>query len=85
MGAQHRASGLVIWSGELFPEWQGQALIGGLVSRALIRVSLDKDGAQELERYSWDERVREVEQGPSGALWVLEDGRRGRLLRLTPN
>ena len=78
-------SGLVVWSGGLFAEWQGQALIGGLVSRALIRVSLDGNSARELERYSWDERVREVEQGPDGALWVLEDGRRGRLLRLTPN
>ena len=78
-------SGLMIWSDGLFPDWQGQALIGGLVSRALIRVSLNKNGVQELERYSWGERVREVEQGPDGALWVLEDGRRGRLLRLTPN
>ncbi|SPF75902.1 Aldose sugar dehydrogenase YliI [Aliiroseovarius pelagivivens] len=77
-------SGLVIWADGLFPEWQGQALIGGLVSRALIRVSLDNGNAQEMERYSWGERVREVEQGPDGAVWVLEDGRRGRLLHLSP-
>ena len=38
--------------------------------------------AREAERFEWDERVREVEQGPEGALWVLEDG--GRLLKLTP-
>lgn len=78
-------SGLVIYSGDLFPDWLGSALIGGLVSRALIRVRLAPDAATEIERFSWDTRVREVEQGPDGALWVLEDGRNGRLLRLTPN
>lgn len=77
-------SGLVIYSGEMFPDWQGNAFIGGLVSRALIRVTIDGDTAREAERFSWDRRLREVEQGPQGALWVLEDEAGGRLLRLTP-
>jgi len=77
-------SGLIIYSGDLFPEWKGDALIGGLVSQALIRVSISGGRAEERERFSMGKRIREVEQGPDGALWVLEDGRGGRLLRLTP-
>lgn len=81
-------SGLVIYQGGLFSDWQGDALIGGLRSRALIRVDLAEqtDGtmAAEVERFDMGARIREVEQGPEDALWVLEDGDGGRLLRLTP-
>ena len=77
-------SGLVIYDGDLFVDWQGDALIGGLVSRALIHVALEKDAAKEAERFKWGSRIREIEQGPEGALYVLEDGSNGRLLKLTP-
>ena len=77
-------SGLVIYDGEMFKDWMGDAFIGGLRSQALIRVDLDDDAAKEAERFSWGRRIREVEQGPSGALWVLEDGGGGRLLKLVP-
>jgi glucose/arabinose dehydrogenase len=77
-------SGLVIYDGDLFAGWKGSALIGGLVSRALIQVALQGDKAEEAERFEWGERIREVEQGPEGALYVLEDGDGGRLLKLTP-
>lgn len=76
-------SGLVIYSGTGFPDWTGDAFIGGLVSRALIRVDLSGDTATEAERFRWGKRVREVEQGPDGNLWVLEDRDGGRLLKLT--
>lgn len=75
-------SGLVIDTGARFPQWKGHAWLGGLVSKALIRVKLSGTKAAEVERFSWDKRVREVEQGPDGALWVLEDRKQGRLLRL---
>jgi glucose/arabinose dehydrogenase len=78
-------SGLVIYDGDMFAEWKGSAIIGGLVSRALIRVALKGDTAEEAERFKWGERIREVEQGPEGALYVLEDGSGGRLLKLTPS
>ncbi|ROO37725.1 PQQ-dependent sugar dehydrogenase [Salinisphaera orenii] len=77
-------AGLVIYDGGTFAGWQGDALIGGLVAEALVRVALDGAEAREVERYEWGERVREVEQGPDGATWVLEDGAGGRLLRLMP-
>ncbi len=77
-------SGLIIYSGSLFPDWQGDAFIGGLVSRALVRVEIKGDEASEAERFNMGQRIREVEQGPLGAIWVLEDSREGRLLRLSP-
>ena len=78
-------SGLVIYDGGMFARWKGSALIGGLVSRALILVDLNGDNAKEAERFKWGKRIREVEQGPEGALYVLEDGSGGRLLKLTPS
>jgi glucose/arabinose dehydrogenase len=78
-------AGLEIYEGTLFAGWAGNAFIGGLSSEALIRVALNADGtAAEAGRYAWGKRVREVEEGPDGALYVLEDRDGGRLLRLTP-
>tara|TARA_R110000824_G_scaffold303892_2_gene491762 strand:- start:1254 stop:2420 length:1167 start_codon:yes stop_codon:yes gene_type:complete len=77
-------SGLIFYSGELFPAWKGSAFIGGLASQALIRVSFDGDSAKEAERFLMGNRIREVEQGPDGAIYMLEDGEGGRMLKLTP-
>lgn len=76
--------GLIFYSGDLFPAWKGNAFIGGLASEALIRVSFDGDSAKEAERFLMKNRIREVEQGPDGAIYVLEDGEGGRMLKLTP-
>jgi len=78
-------AGMIFYSGAQFPQWQGSALIAGLASRAIIRVEIDGDTAREAERYDLGARIREVEQGPDGALWVLEDRDGGRLLKLTPS
>ena len=78
---------LMVYKGEMFPEWRGNAFVSGLSSRAIIRIELDGDEAREIERYPMGARIRSVVEGPEGALWVLEDERResrGRLLRLTP-
>lgn len=78
-------SGFVIYDGALFKGWQGDGLMGGLSSRALIRVSFSgSDKAEEVARYAWDKRLREVEQGIDGYLYVLEDGEGARLIRLSP-
>jgi glucose/arabinose dehydrogenase len=58
--------------------------MGALSGRALVRVDIEGRDAREAERFSWNSRVRELAVAPDGALWVLEDGRGGRLLRLTP-
>jgi glucose/arabinose dehydrogenase len=81
-------AGLIIYSGSLFPAWRGSAFLGGMNEPGLVRVPLNgtRAGAPQF----WDmggARIREVEQGPDGAIYLLEDGRRnsqGRLLKLTP-
>lgn len=78
-------SSLVIYSGTLFPQWRGKALIGGLSSQSLVVVAMDGErSAREEIRYAMGQRIREVQQGPDGAVWLLEDGKDARLLELTP-
>lgn len=77
-------SSLMIYSGTAFPQWRGDAFIGALSGQALIRVHLDGTNASKADQWPMGNRIREVEQGPDGAIWLLEDGRRGRLLKLTP-
>src|SRR5688572_3376170 len=71
-------SNLLFYSGNEFPQWQGDALISGLSSQAIIRIEFDGERAREAERYEMGMRVRAIEQGPDGELWILEDGREGR-------
>lgn len=83
-------AGLIIYSGDLFPHWRGDAFIGSMSGQALVRVAIDGDTAAEAERFDMNQRIREVEQGPDGAIWLLEDededaGEGGRLLKLTPS
>ena len=80
-------AGFIIYTGKLFPDWNGNGFIGGLSSQSLVRVEFSGGKAREAQRFDMGKRIREVEQGPDGALWVLEDERNGsggRLLKLTP-
>ena len=77
-------AGFIIYSGSLFPYFRGQGFVGGLASQALIRIQFDGATAKEAARYDMGKRIREVEQGPDGAIWLLEDGPDARLLKLTP-
>ncbi|MBT8106626.1 MAG: PQQ-dependent sugar dehydrogenase [Gammaproteobacteria bacterium] len=75
---------LMIYRGDVFRDWRGDAFAAGLSSRAIVRVDLDGTAAREVERYPMGARIRSVVEGPDGALWVLEDRRDARLLKLTP-
>jgi len=78
-------AGLAFYEGNMFPRWRGSALIGGLASEALVRVTIGKDGnADEAERFDMGHRIRDVAVGPDGAVWLIEDGDPGQLLKLTP-
>jgi glucose/arabinose dehydrogenase len=80
-------AGLIIYSGDLFPEWRGDAFLGALSGQALIRVDLDGDNARKADQWDMGARIREVEQGPDGSIYLLEDedeGTGGRLLKLLP-
>ncbi len=76
---------LMFYNGKMFPQWRGSALIGGMESQSLNRITFDaKGGAQPAERWSVGHRIRDVEAGPDGALWMLEDANPGGLFRVTP-
>ncbi|HEX7802241.1 MAG TPA: PQQ-dependent sugar dehydrogenase [Pseudoxanthomonas sp.] len=77
-------AGFIIYDGNLFPYFRGNGFIGGLASTALIRIQFDGNTGREVSRYPMGQRIREVEQGPDGAIWLLEDGSNVRLLKLTP-
>ncbi|WP_454886313.1 PQQ-dependent sugar dehydrogenase [Sphingomonas oryzagri] len=78
-------AGLAFYDGKLWPQWKGSAFIGGLVSQSLVRIAFDgPNGAREADRWDMGHRIRDVAEGPDGALWVIEDEDEGRLLRLTP-
>jgi glucose/arabinose dehydrogenase len=74
-------SGLVFYEGDEFSEWKGNAFIGGLKSKALVRIGFDDGEPFEAERFSWAKRVRDVEMDHDGAIWVIEDGPNGRLIK----
>jgi glucose/arabinose dehydrogenase len=75
---------LTFYKGTVFP-WDGNALITGLGSKALVRVTFDgKGGATAAQRWNIGERVRDIEEAPDGTLWMLEDGNPGGLFHLTP-
>lgn len=75
---------MILYRGDLFGAWKGQALIAGLAAEALVRVKIDGESATEAARYKIGGRLRSVDEGPDGALWVLEDGAGARLLKVTP-
>ena len=78
-------AGLTFYEGTMFLQWRGSAFVGGLASTALIRIAFDGEVPREAERWDMGTRVRAVVTGPDGALWILEDGSGGRLLRLSSN
>lgn len=80
-------SGMLFYGGDAFPEWKGNLFLGALAKNALIRLELDGDRIVHEERLLTDrrERIRDVRQGPDGAIWVVvDDSRNGKLLRIAP-
>lgn len=79
-------SGLAIYSGDHFPDWQGDLFAGGLVSRDVRRINLDATGkVLGQQAIAIGQRVRDVRQGPDGLLYILTDeSENGRLIRLEP-
>jgi len=78
-------SGMTFYTGDVFPDWRGNLLLGALVARALVRLSLDGQEVTNEERIELGARVRDVRQGPDGAVYVATDEANGRILRLIPD
>lgn len=79
--------GLMVYSGKLWPEWKGDLFIGGLSSQSLVRVDVNGTSASKGDQWNMNSRIREVEEGPDGSIWLLQDGQsgsQGKLLRLRP-
>jgi glucose/arabinose dehydrogenase len=74
----------IFYSGKLWPEWRNQALITGLGTTSIVRVSLEDGTGTEETRTKFDKRIRDIAEAPDGSLYVIEDGPGGRLLQLTP-
>ncbi|MGH8129760.1 MAG: PQQ-dependent sugar dehydrogenase [Steroidobacteraceae bacterium] len=78
-------SGMAFHSGKGYPAWKGQLFVGALAARQLVRLEVDSSGKVRSEqRIAIDGRVREVREGPDGALYLLTDEDAGQLLRVTP-
>ena len=68
----------------MFPQWNGSALVSGMGTQSLNRIVIDGPTAKSAERWAVGHRIRDVEVGPDGALWMLEDANPGALYRVTP-
>jgi glucose/arabinose dehydrogenase len=79
-------SGMAFYTGSLFPAWQGNLFVGGHATNDLVRLVLQKDRVVGEERLlkEVNERIRDVRQGPDGAIYVLTDTAKGRMLKLVP-
>ena len=74
----------IIYRGDMFADWRGQAIIAAMDPTAIVRVAFDGESAREVARIPFEKRLREIVEAPDGAIWVLEDKAGARLLRLSP-
>lgn len=79
-------SGMAFYSGDAFPEWQGDLFVGGLKVTSLVRLELDGHSVTHEERMLQDLglRIRDVVEGPEGALYLLTDEDNGQVLKISP-
>jgi glucose/arabinose dehydrogenase len=77
-------SGMAFYSGDLFAEWQGNLLVGALRYQLVARLVLDGDTVTHEERIDIGMRIRDLRQGPDGAVYLLTDEPNGKVLKLTP-
>ena len=79
-------SGMTFYDGDLFPAWRGNLFIGSLERQMLLRIEVAGEtlGNEERLLRGFPDRIRDVRQGPDGALWLLTDSSAGRVLRIAP-
>jgi glucose/arabinose dehydrogenase len=77
-------SGLLFYTGDVFPAWRGSALIGALSGRAIVRVTIENQTVTAEEHITMATRIRDLEQAPNGAVYVLTDEADGKVWRLRP-
>ena len=77
-------SGMTFYTGDAFPSWKNELLIAGLSSQAIVRLTLEGQKVASENRIEMGARIRDVAQGPDGAIYAITDESDGQLLRLTP-
>jgi aldose sugar dehydrogenase len=77
-------SGMIVYTGDAYPQWKNSLFIGSLSPGALVRLTLENNRVTGEQRFfgQLNERIRDVEQGPDGLLYLLTDAPRGRVLRV---
>ena len=76
---------LTFYNGKMFPQWDGSAFVCGLSTKALVRITFDKNGgATAADRWDLGHQIRDVAVAPDGALWMIENSKTGALFRVTP-
>src|SRR5262245_18161221 len=79
-------AGMAFYTGDLFPAWRGSLFVGALAGQLLVRLPISGEtvGTEERLLQQLDERIRDVREGPDGALWLVTDSSSGRILRVAP-
>ncbi len=77
---------MALYTGDLFPKWRGSLFVGALAGQMLVRLDIDgeKVGNEERLLQNVRQRIRDVRQGPDGALYLVTDNSNGRILRVSP-
>jgi glucose/arabinose dehydrogenase len=80
------ASGMVFYTGDRYPGWKGSVLVGSMTPGALVRLVLENGRVVKEERYLGElsQRIRDVQQGPDGLLYLVTDSPNGQVLRVLP-
>jgi len=79
-------SGMAIYTGDRYPGWKGNIVVGSLAPGAVVRLVMENGRVVREERYLSElrERIRDVQQGPDGMLYLVTDSPNGRVLRIVP-
>ena len=77
-------SGMMFYTGNVFPDWRNNAFVGGLSSHDLVRLVIDGDSVTEEERLPMPGRIRDVETGPDGAIYLVTDADKGEIWKIVP-
>jgi len=75
---------ITFYKGNVFPQWNGSILMGGMVTQTINRIVVDGANAHPAERWSVGHRIRDIEVAPDGSVWALEDSTTGGLFKITP-
>ena len=76
-------SGITFYTADAIPAWKGNLILSGLSSQSITRLTLDGETVTAAERIPMGARIRDVVQGPDGAVYALTDEQDGKILRLT--